>query len=58
MPPKAKLKGRPKGYRKLTQKQRFLEAARKAEADESDETFEREFKKLMGIKYLNYPKAG
>lgn len=47
MPPKAKSKARPKNYRKLTQKQRFLEAARKAEADESGETFERRFKMIV-----------
>lgn len=44
---KPKQKRRPKNYAKLSQKQKFLEAAKQAEADESGETFERVFKKLV-----------
>jgi hypothetical protein len=47
MPPKAKPKSKPQKTRKLSQKQRFLEAARKAEVDESGETFELAFKKIL-----------
>ena len=35
--PKAK---KPKNYTKLSQKQKFIEAAKQAEADESGETFD------------------
>lgn len=45
MPKKAKSK--PKPSRKLTQKERFIEAARKAEADETGETFERIIRDLV-----------
>ncbi len=46
--PKAKPKPLPKNYRKLTPKQRFVEAARAAGADETGETFERALKKIVG----------
>ncbi len=45
--PKAEPKPRPKNYQKLTAKQRFIEAARTVEADETGETFERAFEKLI-----------
>lgn len=45
MPKKPKPKPRPKA--KLTQKERFLEAARKTEADESGETFERAIRHIV-----------
>lgn len=46
MLPKPKSKPRAKD-RKLTQKQRFIEAARAADIDETGEEFEREFKKIV-----------
>lgn len=39
--PKEKDKPKPNVNRKLSQKERFIEAARATEADESGETFER-----------------
>jgi len=45
--PKAKPNPRPKNSPKLTAKQRFIEAARAAEADETGETFERAFEKIV-----------
>ena len=42
--PKAK---KPKNYAKLPQKQKFVEAAKLAEADESGETFERAFRRVV-----------
>lgn len=45
--PKAKPKPQPKNYPKLTAKQRFIEAARAAEADETGETFERAIGKII-----------
>lgn len=40
----------PKNYRKLTAKQRFIEAARNVEADETGETFERAIKTIIRSK--------
>ena len=46
--PEAKApKKKPPKNRKLSQKERFIEAARAAEADETGETFERTFKKIV-----------
>lgn len=45
--PKEKAKPKPKVNRKLSQKERFIEAARAAEADETGETFERTFGKIV-----------
>lgn len=45
--PKEKDKPKPKVNRKLSQKERFIEAARAAEADETGETFERAIDKLL-----------
>lgn len=45
--PKAKAKPKPKVNRKLSQKERFIEAARAAEADETGETFERALKTVI-----------
>lgn len=39
--PKVNARPKKKPDRKLTQRERFIEAARKAEADETGETFER-----------------
>ena len=39
--PEEKAKPKPKVNRKLSQKERFIEAARAADADETGETFER-----------------
>ena len=44
---KAKPKTKPNKNRKLTQKERFIEAARAHEADESGETFERAMTKIV-----------
>jgi hypothetical protein len=41
--PKAK---RPKGYAKLSQKEKFIAAAKEFEADETGETFLRSFKTI------------
>jgi len=41
--PKAK---KPKGYAKLSQKEKFIAAAKAAEVDETGETFERSFKTI------------
>jgi hypothetical protein len=38
---------KPKGYSKLTQRKNFLAAAKAAEADESGETFEQAFRKIV-----------
>jgi hypothetical protein len=42
-----KPKTKPKRKAGLTQKQRFIEAARKAEVDETGETFEHIFKRIV-----------
>lgn len=39
------------------QSERFIEAARKAEADESGKTFERAFKKIASPKRPNKPSS-
>ena len=44
---KAPLKKRPPKNRKLSQKERFIEAARAAEADETGETFERAVRAIV-----------
>jgi hypothetical protein len=41
--PKAKM---PKGYAKLSQKEKFIAAAKAAEVDETGETFDRTFKTI------------
>jgi hypothetical protein len=45
-----KAKPKPKVNRKLSQKERFIEAARSAGADETGETFEHAFKKIVPSK--------
>lgn len=45
-----KVKPKKKPSRKLSQKERFIEAARTAEADETGETFEHAFKKIVPSK--------
>lgn len=42
--PKAK---KPKNYAKLSQKQKFIEAAKASEADETGEVFTKAFKKVL-----------
>lgn len=54
--PKAKPKPRPKNYQKMTAKQRFIEAARAAAADETGETFERAFEKIVPPKPIQFRK--
>tara|TARA_R110002110_G_scaffold335703_2_gene546349 strand:+ start:1633 stop:1800 length:168 start_codon:yes stop_codon:yes gene_type:complete len=44
---KAKPKTKPLKNRKLTQKERFIEAARAHETDETGETFERMVEKIL-----------
>lgn len=44
--PDKKAKPKKKPSRDLSQKERFIEAARNAEADETGETFERAMKKI------------
>ena len=48
--PEEKAKPKPKVNRKLSQKERFIEAARAAETDETGETFERAIGQLLGKK--------
>lgn len=45
--PKAK---KPKNYAKLSQKQKFIAAAKAGEADESGETFNQAFRKIVPAK--------
>lgn len=45
--PEKKVKPKKKPSRKLSQKERFIEAARNAEADETGETFERVIAKIV-----------
>ena len=45
--PEKKAKPKKKPDRKLSQKERFIEAARNAEADETGDTFECAFKKIV-----------
>ncbi len=45
MPPKPKVKKKPNP--KLTQKERFIAAARAAECDESGQTFDKAIKKII-----------
>ncbi|MBO6669610.1 hypothetical protein [Parvibaculum sp.] len=45
--PEKKAKPKKKPDRKLSQKERFIEAARAAEADETGETFERTIEKII-----------
>ncbi len=45
--PKEKDKPKPKVNRKLSQKERFIEAARAADADETGETFQRALGKIV-----------
>ncbi len=47
MPERKSKAKKPKGYAKLSQRQKFLAAAKAAEADESGETFERAFRKIV-----------
>ena len=53
MPSKKPPAKKPKGYAKLSQKEKFLAAAKKFEADETGETFLRSFKTIAKHK----PKA-
>lgn len=48
--PKEKDKPKPKVNRKLSQKERFIKAAREADADETGETFKRAIDQLLGKK--------
>ena len=49
--PKKKPKARPpKGYTKLSQKEKFLAAAKEFEADETGDTFLSSFKKIASHK--------
>jgi hypothetical protein len=50
--PKAK---KPKNYAKLSQKQKFIAAAKAAEVDETGETFDRMFKKIATAKKVPRP---
>lgn len=45
--PKAKPKAKPDKNKKLSQKERFIQAAREAEADETGETFELIIEKIV-----------
>jgi len=47
---KPKAKKRPKGYEKLSQKEKFIAAAKAAEVDETGETFLRSFKTIAKAK--------
>ena len=50
--PKAK---KPKNYAKLSQKQKFVEAAKLAEADESGDEFRRAFTKIVHGSKVSQP---
>ena len=54
MPEKRKKAKRPKGYAKLSQKEKFLAAAKEFEADETGDTFLKSFKTIAKHK----PKDG
>jgi hypothetical protein len=47
MPAKKPRASKPKNYAKLSQKQKFIAAAKSAEADESGETFDRAVDELL-----------
>ena len=46
---------KPKGYAKLSQKEKFIAAAKAAEVDETGETFERSFKTIARHKPKKEP---
>jgi hypothetical protein len=51
--PKAK---KPKGYAKLSQKEKFIAAAKEFEADETGKTFLGTFKKIAAHKPMKQPR--
>lgn len=50
MPAKKPKPKKPEGYDKLSQKQKFIAAAKAAEADETGETFGRAIKRLLSMR--------
>jgi hypothetical protein len=50
MPSKKPLAKKPKGYAKLSQKEKFIAAAKEFEADETGKTFLGAFKKIAKYK--------
>jgi|GEM_PF-5537171 hypothetical protein len=56
--PKKKTKAkRPKSYAKLSQKEKFIAAAKEFEADETGETFDRTFKAIAKHKPASKPRG-
>jgi hypothetical protein len=49
-------KAKPKGYNKLSQKQKFIEAAKQFEADETGDTFLASFKAIASHKPVPNPR--
>ena len=56
MPSKKPPVKKPKGYAKLSQKEKFIAAAKAAEVDETGETFLRSFKTIAIHKPVENPK--